>query len=165
MKKALPLLFAAVFITIAAVHTNAQSDNAQKLINTSRLLETKPFEERAKALRAAAMSYVLETDEVSVVICPAVLGGTMDKKNKYSSELLAQYTFGMAAFKLANPDRKDDENAAQLAGVESMLRAYEAMVAEKPKVKYKGVDSLVEMRDKGELAGMIEEAACKGSSK
>ena len=165
MKKALLLLIAAAFVSVATVHTNAQSDNAQKLINTSKLLEAKPFEERAQALRSAAMKYVIETDEVSIVICPSVLGATMDKKNKYSSELLAQYTFGMAAFKLSNPGQKDDENAAQMAGVESMLRAYEAMVAEKPKAKYKGMDELVAKRDNGELAAMVEAAACSSGSK
>ena len=84
----------------------------------------------------------------------------MDKKNKYGSELIGQYTIGMAAFKLENPGKKDHENAAQLAGVESMLRAYEQMVKEKSKAKFAGMDELLTKRDNGELKKMIDAANC-----
>ncbi|QQS40690.1 MAG: hypothetical protein IPM63_15160 [Acidobacteriota bacterium] len=159
MKKLIPALIALILIPFF-VATGAAQDNKAALINTTKFLEEKPFDKTAKDLRSAAMQYVIQTDDVSVTLCTDVLKGVTDKKNKYGSDLMAQYAFGMASFKLSNPDRKDDEAAAQLAGLESMLRAYEAMVAEKPKAKYKGVDELIAKRDSGELAAFVQESGC-----
>ena len=110
------------------------------------------------------MRYIIETDDVSITVCSDMLSATMDKKNKNSSELLAQYSMAMAAFKLANPDKAKDENAIQLAGMESMLRSYENMVKEKPKTKFQALDDLVAKREKGELKKLVDDAKC-GESK
>lgn len=63
------------------------------------------------------------------------------QKYKYSSEMLTQYTIAMASFKLQNPDNKD-ENAAQLAGLESVVKAYRAILRTKPKTATAGMDAL-----------------------
>lgn len=70
-------------------------------------------------------------------------------------------TIGMAAFKLANPDRVKDEDAAQLAGVESSMSSYEAMVKEQPKVRNAFMDDLLAKRVDGSLAKYVAENNCK----
>ena len=67
-------------------------------------------------------------------------------------------------FKLTNPD-KNDENTAQVAGLESMLRAYETMVKENPKAKFSAMDDLVTRRDNGELKTLVETADCDKKNK
>jgi len=79
--------------------------------------------------------------------------------------LMGQYTYGMASFKLANPDKAQDEDAAQLAGVESMLKAYEAMVKEKPKAQSANMDAIVTRRNNGELKKYLNENNCKDEKK
>jgi hypothetical protein len=139
---------------------NAANDK-ETLIKAARFLEQKPFDKDAKKIREWAMFYVIQTKDVSVVLCGGDLTKAMfDKKNKNGTELLGQYTIGMAAFKLENPDRKTDENAAQLAGIESALKAYEAMIAEKPKTKFEAMDELLVKRDKGELKATVDAANC-----
>ena len=66
------------------------------------------------------------------------------EKYKYSSEMFGQYTIGMAAYKLSNPGK--DEASAQLAGYESALLSYEAMVKEEPKAKDSSMDALLAKR-------------------
>lgn len=83
-----------------------------------------------------------------------------EKKNKFKAELLMQFSFGMAIFKLENPDKKDDENAANVAGLESVLRTYEAMVAENEKAKSEELDELLAKRSNGDLKTLVEAAAC-----
>jgi hypothetical protein len=73
-----------------------------------------------------------------------------------------QMTFGMAVFKLENPEKKDDEKAAQLAGVESMLRAYETMLAENEKARNTELDSLVTKQKNGELKAIVDAAYVSG---
>ena len=84
-----------------------------------------------------------------------------EKKYKYSGELLVQYTIGMGAFKLANPEKAQDEDAAQQAGVESAMMAYEAIVAEQPKAKNPFMDDLLAKRGQGSLAAFVKENNCK----
>lgn len=95
------------------------------------------------------MEWIIATDKVSVVMCAGLLS-RMGDKYKYSSEMLGQYTIGMAAFKLTNPGK--DEDSAQLAGYESALISYEAMVKEQPKAKNSFLDELLTKRSDGTLA-------------
>jgi hypothetical protein len=105
------------------------------------------------------MGWLIVTDKVSVKACSLLL--SVDKKYKYSSELFGQYTFGMGAYKLANPDKAQDEDAAQQAGVESALTAYEAIVAEQPKAKNAFMDDLLAKRGDGSLAAYVKGNNCK----
>ena len=131
------------------------------LVQIAQMLEEQPFNEKAKDFRAWAITYVIQTDAVSVVVCAGkIVEPLLDKKNKYGSELTGQYTIGMAAFKLKNPDKADDENAAQLAGLESAIKAYQAMVKEKPKAQFVGMDDFAAKLQSGELKKMVDEADC-----
>lgn len=154
------LLIAGLSAQLAFAQDQNQKDK-ETLIKAARFLEEKPFDKDAKDIRGWAVRYIIETDQVSVLICAGeLMEPVLNKKNKNSTELIGQYTIGMAAFKLANPDKKSDENAAQLAGIESMLKAYDAMIAEKPKTKFDGMDALIGKRDKGELKAIIDAANC-----
>ncbi len=161
MKKLIiiPALF---LICLTAQFSSAQNKATDKetLIKASQILEGQPFHEKAKDFRTWAMRYVIETDDVSIIVCSQIFSTILDKKNKSADELLAQYSIAMAAFKLANPDKAKDENAAQLEGMESMLRAYGNMVKEKAKTKFHALDDLVAKRDKGELKKLVEDAQC-----
>ncbi|HSK70977.1 MAG TPA: hypothetical protein VK892_04735 [Pyrinomonadaceae bacterium] len=162
MKK-LSIIFVLLLISLTAQAAIAQSQNEKDrtaFINNTRLLEKKPFDSNASAARNWGFKWVVDTDQVSVVLCSETMKLIPEKKNKFKGELLMQFTFGMAVFKLENPDRKTDENAAQLAGLESMLRAYEAMVAENAKAKNAELDALLIKRDNGELKALVEAAGC-----
>ena len=151
-----------VLISVGSV-SSAQTDekNApETLIKSARFLEQKPLDKDAKKVREWAMQWLIVTDKVSVTICSLILSG-VDKKYKYSSELLGQYTIAMGAFKLANPEKAQDEDAAQEAGIESALVSYEAMIAEQPKAKNALMDDLVAKRTQGTLAAYVKENNCK----
>ncbi|MEP6925481.1 MAG: hypothetical protein ABI954_13520 [Pyrinomonadaceae bacterium] len=161
-------LFLAVGLTAqfaVAQDNKNKTDDKETLIKAARLLEEKPFDKDAKKIREWAMFYIIQTKDVSVTICTNAITSATDKKNKNGSELFGQYTIGMAAFKLENPDKASDEIAAQLAGAESMLKAYEAMVKEKPKAQFADLDALVEKRNKNELAAFVAANGCKEDKK
>ncbi len=152
MKNVFLMIFSFVMVGIAVAPATAQTTKRAQLVKFAKQLEQTPFGDEAETNRGWAVRWVIETDQVSVIVCSnSVTEPLLDKKNKYGSDLLGQYMIGMAAFKIENPDKAADEDAAQLAGVQSFLRAYEAMVAAKPKAKYNKMDDLIAMRDKGEL--------------
>jgi hypothetical protein len=137
-----------------------EKDAPERLIKAARLLEQKPLDKDAKKVRSWAVQWLIVTDKVSVKACSLLLSGT-DKDYKYGSELFSQYTIGMAAFKLANPDKAKDEDAAQQAGIESALISYEAIVAEQPKAKNALMDELLAKRSQGALGVYVKENNCK----
>lgn len=167
MKK-LTIIFTLLVVGLFAHSVFAQDQQKDKemLIKAAKFLEEKPLDKDAKKIRSWAVTYIIQTDQVSVVLCGGeLMEPVLSKKNKNSGDLISQYTIAMAAFKLANPDKKDDENAAQLAGIESALKAYQVMIAENPKTKFDGMDILLSKRDKGELKAAVEAANCAKKDK
>lgn len=163
MKKT-AVLFALLIVALTAQITFAQSkkekDRAAFISNT-RLLEKKPFDSNAPAAREWGFKWLVETDEVTVTLCSETMKLIPEKKNKFKSELLLQLNFGVAVFKLENPDKKTDEAAATLAGLESVLRTYEAMIAENEKAKNAELDALLVKRGNGELKAVADAAKCE----
>jgi hypothetical protein len=165
MKKSSTITGCLILLLLLAPVALGSTDQADEVnspetfIKATRFLEQKPLDKNAKKLRSLAMGWLIVTDKVSVKACSLLL--SVDKKYKYSSELFGQYTFGMGAYKLANPDKAQDEDAAQQAGVESALTAYEAIVAEQPKAKNAFMDDLLAKRGDGSLAAYVKGNNCK----
>jgi hypothetical protein len=154
------LILLLLLATVGFGSTQADEVNGpEAFIKAIRFLEQKPLDKNAKKLRSMAMGWLIVTDKVSVKACSLLL--SVDKKYKYSSELFSQYTFGMGAYKLANPDKAQDEDAVQQAGVESAMASYEALVAEQSKAKNAFMDDLLAKRSQGSLAAFVKENNCK----
>jgi hypothetical protein len=151
-----------LLLPVAVGYSQTETEPA-RLIKATKFLEDKPLDKEAKDIRSWALTWVIQTDKVSVSVCSLLLSG-IDKKYKYSGEIFGQYTLGMAAFKLNNPENASDENAAQLAGIESALRSYEAMVKEQPKAKNAFLDDLLAKRADGSFAQYVTENNCKKKS-
>lgn len=108
---------AILLVLLGALCASGQKDEKNEpamLVKAARSLEEKPFDKDAKNIRAWAINWVIQTDKVGVKVCSLLVSG-LDKKYKYNPETLGQYTLGMAAFKLSNPEKAKDEDAAQLA--------------------------------------------------
>jgi hypothetical protein len=154
------LLLIGSIVTAAQAQDQRQKD-AANLIKAARFLEEKPLDKEAKGIRGWAVSYLMETKDVNVTVCGGFLmQPLLDKKNKNSTEMIGQYMIGMGAYKVANPDKNDDENEAQFAGLESAIKAYKAIIAEKPKTRFPGMDDLATKLDKGELKSLVIAADC-----
>lgn len=162
MKK-LTIVTVLFIIGLAAQFSIAQSQkekDRRSFISNTKLLEKKPFDPNARAAREWGFRWLVETDEVTVELCSDTIKLIPEKKNKFKAELLMQFSFGMAVFKLENPAQKNDEDAANLSGLESVLRTYEAMVIENEKARNVELDALLQKRGNGELKTLVETAAC-----
>ena len=89
-----------------------------------------------------------------------------EKKYKFSNELFSQNMFeeekcGVLEKNWKIQAKQTIENAAQLAGLESALRAYEAMVKANPKAQLKAADDLITKRNNGELARLVADTKCR----
>jgi hypothetical protein len=145
-----------MFVT-GAIDSFGQSDK-ENVIAAARALETAPLNKDTAKMAERALKWAIETDEVSLIACGGTFSLFSDKKNKQSSLMTMAYTIGMAASKVENPTK--DENATQLVGLETALKAYEMAIKEKPKTRSDQVDALLAKRSNGELAALVNAADC-----
>ena len=112
------------------------SDEVPALV---RALEQDPLAPDARQVRAELIRWATDTQDVTITVC-AVLGPIPDA--------------GVAngAFKLEDPEQRDDEVAAQLAGIASLLRAYEKLLAADPGARIPEFDTWLQQREDGTLA-------------
>jgi hypothetical protein len=164
MKK-LTIIFALLITALFAQTAAAQNDKTidkETFIKAVKMLEQDPFIKDGKKYREVLTFYLIETKDVSVSVCTTndATKSFFDKKYKFSNELFSQNMYGMAVYKLENPDKATDEKAAQLAGVESMLRTYEAMAKQNPKAQSAAIDALLAKRADGTLAKYVADNDC-----
>ena len=149
-----------VFVGLFCQSAYGQSQ-ADTVLKAAKAIETNDQSQDANAAKQAALKWLIETEDVRLVVCGGTFSLFSDKKNKNSSTMTLGYTVGMGAFKIANPDKANDEPAAQLAGLELALKAYENAVAEKPKTRNNAIDELIKKRQAGELAALVNGLNCK----
>jgi len=109
------------------------------------------------------MLWLIKVPDIHVSLCSSVLGDYF--KYKYSSELTVQLSFSQGAFVIEHPEQAGDQKAQYVAGAEGALKAYSAILQQKPKAKFKLLDDLLEMQAKGQLKAFVEDAAAKGCNK
>ena len=126
-------------------------------------LETNPLAKEAKDYRSALLFFLTQAPDITVTICPNVLGESKRQKGDYDSELLGQLVFSQGKFVIEHPDKAQDEAAVQLAGVEGVLRTWQAIKAAKAKAKYPLMDELLAKQQAGTLAEHVNAglAGCK----
>jgi hypothetical protein len=161
MKKRIVLMILGLIIALLSISvaSSAQNNEVDTLVKAARFLEEKPLDKEAKKVRAWAMQWLIATDKVTVNLCSETL--TFDKNYKYGTELFGQYAIGMGAFKLNNADKASDDGAAQVAGVESALTAYQAILAQQPKATNPLMNDLLTKRSDGTLATYVKEHSCQ----
>ena len=137
----------------------AQSEK-ELAVKTARALETDPLNKETAAMEKPVLEWVIKTDEVNLIACGGVFSLFSDKKNKSSSDMTAAYMIGMAAFKIEHPESAKDEDAAQLAGLTTALKAYSVIIKTKPKNKFEAIDALVDKMNNNQLADLVRAQDC-----
>jgi hypothetical protein len=158
MKK-LIILSTLLMMGLTAQFASAQQSSKELVVRAAKAMETAPGTPETAQLASPALKYLIETEDVSLIVCGGVISPILEKKNKNSSEMVGAYTIGMGAYKIQNPN-STDEDAAQLAGLELALKTYEVLVNAKPKMKFDAVEQLIAKRSSGELAAYVQAAAC-----
>ncbi|MBV9241105.1 MAG: hypothetical protein JO314_03765 [Acidobacteria bacterium] len=148
-----------VFLVVGACTSYGQDNNAMVLAAAKAIEENTTTRESIDQ-REAALKWLIQTEDVHLIVCGGTFGAFGDKKNKNSPAMTLAYTIGMGAFKIANPDKANDENAAQLNGLLLALKSYEWAVKDKPKTRFDAVEDLLKKRDAGELPALVNGFDC-----
>ncbi|MEO7975492.1 MAG: hypothetical protein ABIU84_18070 [Thermoanaerobaculia bacterium] len=130
-------------------------EERSKAIDLVRALETDPLNETARDSRRWLIAWLSEIPDITVELCPALLGENFEVNKKYAAELSVQQSLSGAAFIIEHPERAQEKLAVALAGVEGTLKTYEAVLMQKPKAHFKSLDALLEAKSKGTLESIV----------
>ncbi len=158
------LLFS--LLMFAAPAFAAESD-AQKAARYTAALEKDPLAADAKEMRTWTFQWLVETKDYHVTLCLNFFGKKKVDEVPYGGELVVQQMFGNVAYQINNPG-KHDEVSKQMAGMESMLKAYSVIVTKDAKARTPYFDDLLAEQNNGTLkkrmATMIQND-CKSAKK
>jgi len=162
---ALPHLLALASLVALAVPAQAAAERGPstsaertRAVQTTRRLERDPLGPGARQDRRWLIQWIVEIPDIEVRGCSGPLDALkLDDGNRYGKVLYIQSMFGMAAFLIEHPRDKNDWVAVQLAGMESVLRAYRSLLGSEPGARWKELDLLIEARRQGKLREVVEE--------
>ena len=167
-KTSLPIVVFLLLCCVSSAYAKNQGrpstpEQRKQAVEMATFLETNPLDKKAKDYRSALLFFLAQAPDISITLCPNVLGESKRQKGDYESELFSQLAFSQGKFVIENPDKAQDQAAVQLAGVEGVLRTWQAIKAAKPKAKYPLMDELLEKQQAGTLAEHVQAGltACK----
>jgi hypothetical protein len=154
--KYLPLAaFCAALLALAAATASAKQPSdrraagAERAVGIAQQLEADPLGQDATKLRKQLYEWLNSTPDYMVTVCD-ILGPEPKGDVPYGQTLMLQYMFGNLAYQIRNP--KDNvESKRQIAGVESMLNAYEKIMARDPRARNPHLDGLLRKHRMGIL--------------
>ena len=129
-----------------------------KAVQFAHDLEANPLGPQAKGEREWLTLWLIEIPDITVEVCPRLLGPEIPDKKKYGTEIFSQLMYSEAAFMIENSDKAKDALEVDAAGVAGSLKTYEAILKEHPKSRLKALDEILARRDKGELKDHAQEA-------
>lgn len=165
MRNAILICAAIVFLNLGAAAQAGQerepstAEERQRAVAIAHKLEVAPLDKSLYPEREWALKWVIDVPDVHVKLCPGVLGRFINAKYKYSSEILVQLTLSSAAFVLEHPDKAEDDVAQYTAGVEGVLKAYEAILKTNGKATSKDLDQLRQLQNQGKLADFVRQGS------
>jgi hypothetical protein len=165
MKSLLVVGFALICCAFSASAQRGPStpEERARAVEMGTFLETTPLAKDAKDYRAKLLVFLAEVPDITVKLCTNVLGESKRVKGDYDSELVAQLAYSQAKFVIEHPDKAQDDVAVYLAGVEGVLRTWQAIKAAKPKAKFPLMDELLQKQQAGTLAEYVKSgmSGCK----
>jgi len=154
------LLIALTLLSIAfgafAADQSSAEDKA-RAVQLTKQLESDPLARDAKNARQWLTIFLGKAPDIEVDLCGAFIHDVLaDKKYKYTGEIITQSMFAQGAYTIEHPDISAKADETFLAGLQSALKVYEAILAKDPKARRADLDALIASRDKNELTAYVQ---------
>jgi hypothetical protein len=159
------LLLASCTVTVNAQAQRGPStpDERQRMLALVQKMEQAPLDQSLRPEIEWGLKWLVEIPDITVSVCTAPFGKFWDEKYKgVPDHFVGLFTFAMAAYVIQHPDGANDKVAQYIAGMESVLGAYQSVLKSKPNAHSKNLDDLVQKQSEGKLADFIRDASAKG---
>ena len=127
------------------------ADDERKVVELTRQLEARPLAEGSKDSRAWLIGWITKAPQLQINLCDTLQVMKRDQEYAWTSKLVVQTMFGMAAWELEHPASKGMDVEVQLAGVRSALKVYQAILREHPGAKFAPMETLAAHEAAGDL--------------
>lgn len=133
-------------------------EERKRAVQTTRKLEREPLSRSSSEARKWLFQWIVDIPDIHVTSCRGPLDVLQrDEEDPYGQVLYVQSVFGMAAFLVEHPEKKDDWAAVQTAGIESVLRAYESLRRADSEVRWRELDRLAAAQKAGKLRAIVKQ--------
>ena len=159
----LPLLMAVSCVSSAgeSAPIEAPETDSARAAKYTAALEADPLGDDATAKRRWLLQWLTDTPDFIVTVCDILGPLPKDDAVPNGPELLVQQMFGNVSYQIRNPG-KTDTLTLQVAGVESVLRSYSAILAKDQKARIPYFDNLVTEQRKGSLKAHMAPIVASG---
>lgn len=140
---------------LAAARGPSTPEERKRALQTTRRLEKEPLARKAMEDRKWLFQWIVEIPDIQVNGCKGPLDDLAEDEDGYGKLLYVQAVFGMAAYLIEHPDKKNDWVTVQTAGIESVLRTYESVRKVDSEARWKELDRLQAAHKKGQLRGIV----------
>ena len=134
-------------------------EERKRFVTLVHKLEESPLDPNLREDTQWALKWIEGVTDVNVTICPTPLGDLPDEDYQYKNRITVQYTLAMGAFLIEHPDKAGSTYSQYLAGVQSALKTYSAILKSKPSAKSHALDKLLATQKDGKLPDLVREAA------
>lgn len=129
----------------------------QRAVEVTRRLEKDPLAKRGDEDRIWLFQWIVEIPDINIRTCESPLDQLRDDESaRHGRELYLQHVFGITTFLIENPKKKDDWVAQQVAGLESVLRAYRSLKRADSSLRWRSLDRYDELRREGKLPDAVK---------
>lgn len=154
---AVPILLALVPLVAQAARGPSTPEERKRAVEITRRLEREPLARSSIDDRKWLFQWIVDIPDIHVLSCRGPLDVLQrDEEDPYGQILWVQSVFGMAAYLVEHPKKKDDWAAVQIAGIESVLRAYESLRRADSGARWKELDRLVAAQKAGKLRAVVK---------
>jgi len=140
----------------AAAQDTSTTEEREQWVATTHKLESSPLDDSVNKQGESALKQVSDAHDIHVPLCPSLLSEFNGMKYSYSHQITRQYMLASTAFLIENPDKTSDLGAMNMAAVESVLKAYNAILQQKPEAKSKALEDLLKKQSQGKLKDSIQ---------
>jgi len=159
----LSCLMAAVTDTRAQQRGPSTTQERQRAVETAKLLQADPLAANIQQDREWLIQWLIQIPDISVKMCPPLLGELGDSKSGYPCALVATMLASEAAFVIEHPEKSKDLDSVYLAGVDGAIRGYESIHKKDNSYRLPHLDDLIQKRDQGTLPEYVHGIAKKCS--
>jgi carboxypeptidase Q len=139
----------------AGKHSSAE-DRA-RLVAVARKLEAAPLDPALAPDRAWAVQWVVAAPDVHARICGALSADLRRPRYKYRTQMTDQLLISSAAFLIEHPEQGATLANQNVAGMEGVLKAYQAILKSDPQATAKSLDDLLQKQKEGKLDETVRE--------